>query len=207
MNRYIAINGQWGKELDYNFYASTREVMLKYSANQCDKNSINGDPLFVDAANGDFRVKDGSPVLALGFHNFPMNQFGVVKKSLKAIAKTPEIPQIDLKPAEAIQRPVNFTWMGATIHELRGNEASAFGISFDSGGIVISQLQKSDTRLQAGDLIVSINKKPIKTMQEFKDYLKKEAINSHHLFQVSRNQTKISLLVDHALPSNVEDAP
>lgn len=207
MNRYIAINGQWGKELDYNFYASTREVMLKYSANQCDKNSVNGDPLFVDAANGDFRVKENSPVLALGFHNFPMNQFGVVKKSLRAIAKTPEIPQIDLKPAEVVQRPVNFTWMGATIHELRGSEASAFGISFDSGGIVISQIQKSDTKLQAGDLILSINKKPIKTMQDLKDYLKKEAINNHHLVQVSRNQAKISLSIDHPLPLNVEDAP
>ena len=35
------------------------------------------DALFVDPAHGDYRVKDGSPALALGFVNFPMDQFGV----------------------------------------------------------------------------------------------------------------------------------
>ena len=55
--------------------------------------SLVGDPLFVDPANGDFRVKDGSPALELGFKNFPMDQFGVVSPRLRAIARTPEIPR------------------------------------------------------------------------------------------------------------------
>ena len=54
-----------------------------------DEDSIVADPLFVDPAKGDFRVKDGSPALKLGFKNFPMDQFGVKKPSLKAIARTP----------------------------------------------------------------------------------------------------------------------
>jgi len=37
-------------------------------------------------AKGDFRVATGSPALALGFTNFPMDQFGVKKPALKAVA-------------------------------------------------------------------------------------------------------------------------
>ena len=50
--------------------------------------------MFVDPANGDFRVKEGSPALKLGFVNFPMDQFGVQKPELKAIARTPEMPKL-----------------------------------------------------------------------------------------------------------------
>jgi hypothetical protein len=44
-----------------------------------------------------FRVKEGSPALKLGFINFPMDEFGVTKPSLKAMAKTPEIPVFTIK--------------------------------------------------------------------------------------------------------------
>jgi hypothetical protein len=44
-----------------------------------DAHSILGDPLFTDTTHGDFRVKAGSPALTLGFRNFPMDSFGVMK--------------------------------------------------------------------------------------------------------------------------------
>jgi len=34
------------------------------------------DPKFVDPANGDYRVRDDSPALKVGFKNFPMDRFG-----------------------------------------------------------------------------------------------------------------------------------
>jgi hypothetical protein len=43
----------------------------------CDAHSKLADPLFVDPAKEDYRVKEGSPALALGFKNFPMDSFGV----------------------------------------------------------------------------------------------------------------------------------
>ena len=58
-----------------------------------DQHSIEGDAQFIDPANGDFRVKEGSPALALGFKNFSMNQFGVQKPELKKIARTPVFPE------------------------------------------------------------------------------------------------------------------
>ena len=96
MDRGIAIDGKWGKELDYNFFVATAGEMRKFAQNGCDANSDFGDPRFINPEKGDFRVKDDSPALKIGFVNFPMNQFGVTKPSLKAIAKAPEIPSITI---------------------------------------------------------------------------------------------------------------
>ena len=48
--------------------------------------------MFVDPAHGDYRVKPDSPALALGFKNFPMDQFGVTSPRLKAKARSPILP-------------------------------------------------------------------------------------------------------------------
>jgi len=37
-------------------------------------------------------VKEGSPALSLGFVNFPMDRFGVQRPALKALARTPALP-------------------------------------------------------------------------------------------------------------------
>jgi hypothetical protein len=51
-----------------------------------DEHSLVADAQFLDPAKGDYRVKDGSPAVALGFVSFPMDQFGVRKPELRAIA-------------------------------------------------------------------------------------------------------------------------
>ena len=61
------------------------------SRTQDDADSLYGDAQFVDPSVGDFSVADGSPALALGFKNFPMEGFGVVSDRLKALAKSPPI--------------------------------------------------------------------------------------------------------------------
>lgn len=40
------------------------------------EHSVLGDPMFVDPAHGDYRVRLDSPALAIGFKNFPMDKFG-----------------------------------------------------------------------------------------------------------------------------------
>jgi len=42
-----------------------------------DRNSVFADPQFVDPAKNDYRVKPGSPALALGFKNFEMGSWGI----------------------------------------------------------------------------------------------------------------------------------
>jgi len=57
-----------------------------WKAGGCDAHSVVADPLFTDTnktwpnyqPKGDYTVKAGSPALALGFKNFPMDSFGVM---------------------------------------------------------------------------------------------------------------------------------
>ncbi|TWU50595.1 hypothetical protein Poly51_38870 [Rubripirellula tenax] len=61
------------------------------SKTQDDADSLYGNAQFVDPVAGDFRVADSSPVLALGFKNFPMEGFGVFSARLEAMAEEPAI--------------------------------------------------------------------------------------------------------------------
>ncbi len=97
MDNAIAPDGKWGKEIDYNLFVCGKEQMTRFARNGCDEHSLTGDPVFKSASTGDFSVMPGSPALGLGFVNFPMDQFGVTKPSLKAIAKSPVIPVIKKK--------------------------------------------------------------------------------------------------------------
>lgn len=162
---------KWGETVDRNLFTSEAD-RTRFAANGCDANSIAGDPLFVDPAKGDYRVKDGSPALKLGFVNFPMDQFGVMKPSLRAIARTPELPIIgkaekssEPTPARASTRVL--AWCGATVRTIGGEEFSAYGVSRESGGVVLQRVAAgsplADAGLRADDLVQSVNGKPVKT--------------------------------------------
>lgn len=133
-----------------------------------DQNSIVADPMFIDPAKGDFRVQEGSPAFTIGFKNFPMNQFGVKKPVLKAIAKTPIIPALgvsdELKKKDTTKRrkkTAATTWMGATISGLSGMEFSAYGVSKEEGGVALKKIPKDAPVAKLGfqeeDLILSVN--------------------------------------------------
>jgi len=49
-----------------------------WQAQGYDKHSVFADPLFVDPANGDYRLRPDSPAHALGFESFATNQFGLL---------------------------------------------------------------------------------------------------------------------------------
>jgi hypothetical protein len=93
-------DGCWGGhviEMDYNLIHRAGlkgpEPAVKLAQqSQRDANSIVAEAMFVAPATGDFRVKAGSPALKLGFVNFPMDQVGVQKPELRAIARTPQLP-------------------------------------------------------------------------------------------------------------------
>ncbi|MCG9792328.1 PDZ domain-containing protein [Flavobacterium algicola] len=133
-----------------------------------DEHSIVGDPMFIDPAKGDFRVKEGSPAFKIGFKNFPMDQFGVKKPSLKAIAKTPVIPALGVSEelqkkgkSKRNKKAVATTWMGATISGLSGMEFSAYGVAKEDGGVVLKKITKDSQLEKSGfleeDLILSVN--------------------------------------------------
>jgi len=95
--RYPPLNGKWVDEIDYNLlynYADgfpainyvprkgqnpkEGETWEEWQALGYDRHSKFDDPLFIDPANGDFRVRPESPALKLGFYNFTMEHFGLL---------------------------------------------------------------------------------------------------------------------------------
>jgi membrane-associated protease RseP (regulator of RpoE activity) len=149
---------KWGGTSDKNLFPA--DFALKEAQEKgWDANSLSGDPMFIDPAKGDFRVREDSPALKLGFKNFPMDRFGVKKTSLKAIARTPEIPPMQ---AETKKRPpATGEWLGARLQELGSGGFSAYGIAEDAGGVAIIEVPKGSAAdragLKSGDLLLQIN--------------------------------------------------
>ncbi|MEI6890810.1 MAG: PDZ domain-containing protein [Pontiella sp.] len=164
-----------GKRIDNNlFYTGFPEEMEWYLISKWDINSVYGDPLFSDPASGDFSVMEGSPAFDLGFKNFPMDQFGVKKPSLKAIAETPIFPELKLERTKPRQPPENrmlaHYWLGAKLQGLEGEDFSAYGTRKEDGGVALLEVPKGSAAAKAGleqsDLIQGINGTPIKTVED-----------------------------------------
>jgi hypothetical protein len=153
-----------GKNVDKNlFFVADPRVKDKYAEQGWDLNSIAADPLFVDPAHGDFRVEDGSPALQLGFRNFPMDRFGVKKPALKAVARTPIIPEpgrSDQQPSPPALAQAAY-WLGAKLRGLQGQEFSAFGVGKEDGGVVLVNVSENTAAADAGfkpnDLVQGLN--------------------------------------------------
>lgn len=157
----------WGKEMDFNLAhnpganASTPAKRLREQSGR-DEHSIVADAQFVDPARGDYRVKNGSPALALGFVSFPMDQFGVRKPELKAIARTPQLPQTRRATAATATRAADpAIWLGVTVRNITSEgEMSAFGLPGVMGVLVLevpAETAPAKAGLQKNDVILSVN--------------------------------------------------
>jgi len=157
----------WGAAMDFNLvqdYGATANAPARQLQQQSgrDEHSIVADAQFVDPAHGDYRVKDGSPALALGFVNFPMDRFGVQKPELKAIARVPRLPQARTPAPVVKSRAAEpATWLGARVRNITDEgEMSAFGLPGVTGVRVLevpaeSSLAKAG--LRNNDVILSVN--------------------------------------------------
>ena len=181
-----------GTRVDENLYAAAEAQVMNVSKKLgWDKNSIFGDPMFVDSANGDFRVKDGSPALKIGFKNFPMDQFGVKKPSLKAIARTPVIPPVgSVQSTGSETASQGMQWLGATLNELSGEEFSAYGVSRQDGGVAFSGVVPGSAAAKAGfqdgDLVQAVDGRKTVNIRQFNRVIR--GATGTVKFSVVRNQ-------------------
>jgi hypothetical protein len=147
----------WGTEVDFNLFPD--ELSLeKARTNGVDQNSLSGDPLFSDAGNGNFSVRNDSPALKLGFRNFAMDRFGVQDSALKKIAAKPDIPALMTITGDLQYRSPVVNWLGAHLKNVETMaERSAAGLSETSGIIVLDVDNNSPafrSGLQKGDVII-----------------------------------------------------
>jgi PDZ domain/Right handed beta helix region len=137
----IMLKTAWGKEMDYNLVhqvgrAKPQPANALQAQSGRDEHSVIADALFVDPAKGDFRVREGSPALALGFKNFPMDQFGVQKPALKLLARTPSFNYSPQKQSRRNAQEKN--WLGAKVRNIVGEaEMSAYGTPGETGVLVL----------------------------------------------------------------------
>ena len=194
--------------VDRNLFTANDPNILSFSKRLgWDANSILGDAMYVDPDGGDFRVKDDSPALPLGFKNFPMDQFGVKKPSLKAIAATPVLPELNVLEKSGKRRggssKQNKTfpvfWLGAKLSSLTGEQFSAFGVTKKDGGIAVSSVQSgSDAEsvgLLNGDLIQAVSGKPVKNLDALLSILSNPGKEEALKLKIIRNQQPIELSV------------
>ncbi len=170
----IGMPAEWGKLIDRNFFSSAADLAKARKGGR-EANSLAGDPMFIDPEKGDFRVKESSAALKVGFENFPMDRYGVKKPALKSIAKTPVIPALEMgePAATSSEAKAQVVWLGATLHGLEGEEFSAFGTVKEDGGVQLVTVPQGSTAMKAGllpnDLIQSIDgRKVVTTADLFK---------------------------------------
>lgn len=193
----------WGAELDFNLLHVAGLTIPKPAprlAQQSgrDTNSLMADAQFVDPARGDFRVRDGSPALKLGFTNFPMDQFGVQKPSLKALARTPSFAQ-PIDNSAVLMFAGIIQWQGAKVKNLETiEEASSLGLGLDTDRVWVLEVPAAafaaKLGLQPGDLIVSLGGQPIKNVADLQR-LTKSAEPADLQLEIIRNRGRQTLKI------------
>jgi hypothetical protein len=185
---------KWGQTVDRNLFTTTDTDRTKFLAKGCDTNSLVGDARFVDPVKGDFRVRDDSPALTLGFANFPMDQFGVKKPSLKAIARTPAIPPLKTALADGAAAIRPLQWRGARLRNLVGEEYSAFGLPRDAVGVLVTDVppdsEAAKLGLRSNDFIQAVNGQAVKTPVGFVRAFDAIGAGEKTLLDVIRNQKR-----------------
>ena len=160
----------WGQAMDYNLLhqagASTAPARGLQRQSGRDEHSLVGDARLVDPARGDYRVQPGSPALALGFVNFPMDQFGVQNPRLRAMTRTPRLPGQDPHPLATANRDITpHDWLGARVRNIADEgEMSAFGLPGVTGVLVLAvpaHTRLAAAGLQKSDVIVALAGDPV----------------------------------------------
>jgi hypothetical protein len=176
--RPIRVPKPWGAECNDNLLhmpgaSEVKPATRLQEQSGRDEQSIVADAQFVDPAKGDYRVRETSPALKLGFQNFPMNQFGVQWPKLRVIALTPELP----KPGEALSAtlqsgrdPRPGAWLGAKVRNIVGmGDVSAAGLPAETGVVVLEvppRTRAAVIGLTQGDVVVKLGDNPTSTLRD-----------------------------------------
>lgn len=206
MDNTVGKNKKWGKLIDSNFFVCDSGQMRYFIKNGVDSNSINGDPLFVDPAKGDFSIQSTSTAKEIGFVNFDMHSFGVVKPSLKAFAKKPEIPALLLRSIHQNEaQKIRYLWMNVLLSEPKGADLSAFGVGFGETGVALGNVETGSSAyefgLRSGDLIMLIDGQRVEHIERMNKLINELNENKGlYTLTIIRNQKSKNLLFNKKPP-------
>ncbi|MCF3108263.1 right-handed parallel beta-helix repeat-containing protein [Niabella sp. CC-SYL272] len=194
MKKYFPIQIKyWGLAVDSNLFPDATALELA-QRNGTDKHSLFGDPLFRNAAQGNYTVAPGSPALKTGFANFPM-KFGVQRPALKRIAQQPSFPEINTGDAGTAMAIADF--LGGKIKSVEGlGDRSAYGLPDESGVVVMAVGDKSllaRSGLQEKDVIRSADGKSVKNLKDLLDAYSSGNWKGHLPVTIIRNQQLMHL--------------
>jgi hypothetical protein len=209
--RPIRVAQPWGSECDYNVrqvpgMKGVKPATELQKQSGRDGHSVEADSMFVNPAAGDYRVREGSPALQLGFQNFPMDQFGVEWPKLKRIARTPELPRLEAAQPATLQSgrdPGLSTWLGASVKNIVGmGEVSASGLPGEAGILVLDVPQASRAAaagLRKGDVVLRLDGKPADTIRNLERLsAESPAFGTVHV-TIWRSQREMTLVTEAPL--------
>jgi hypothetical protein len=192
----IGLKG-WGKLVDFNLFPDSVSLALARK-NSTDANSLYGDPLFAHPEKGDFTVKENSPALRLGFKNFPMDNFGVQKPSLKAMAKQPDIPELNI-PSFYAEKKSTKEWLGATLKNIETpEEQSAYGLHSREGIIVLNVKQGgtlAKSGIRDGDVIVEAEGEKVNNISGLLTSYQENLWHGSVRVMIIRNQKSMEVVI------------
>lgn len=189
-NNYAPIRLQaWGKQVDFNLFPD-QNALLEAQKEGVDEHSAFGQPGFVDAGSGDYRVNPESPALKLGFKNFPMNRFGVTSAALKAVAQSVQLPAVvtDVKGSGTEK----YDFFGTVVKNLNTlGERSATGMASETGVLVLDVPKNSvlHGKLLPNDVILSLNSAEVKDVKSLVRIRMGLQFHSSTKIEVFRNQS------------------
>ncbi len=187
----------WGKVIDNNFFPDSFSL-AKAHENNTDANSMFGNPLFVSPEKGDFRVEDSSMALQIGFINFPMDSFGVLKPELKAIAKQPDIPQLNITSFQK-EKSKTRKWFGGTIKNIETSEEQSASGLHEMSGVLILKVQEGSkmaaSGIDEGDVIIKVEGEEIKNINNLLSNYQANAWHGSVKMTIFRHQKEIELSI------------
>ena len=189
----------WGKEINFNLLPNP-QVLEQSQKLHLDLQSKAGDPMFENPRQGDFRIRAGSPALELGFQNIRMDQFGVLKPTLRLEAEQPRFQ--DTPPSAPLpQESREYNWLGARVRNVTTpGERSVAGLP-DQSGLRMLEVPGDSLAarvgLKTGDVLTQCAGEKVTDYEALLFIYEKAAPNASRLpLQVFRNQKALELNFD-----------
>ena len=124
-----------------------------------------------------------------------MNQFGVQKPALRALARSPKLPA--LLNSQQEKNVTEMTWLGIMIRNVQGpGDRSAFGLPDEHGIIVLTVPKESKlatSGMQKGDVIRTANGTNVTTIRQLIDLQQQLHYMKALSVKVMRNQQLVEL--------------